>query len=177
MLTADTTWWWAPPPRPRPRAAVLEVSAAADLAAGIGRLADELAAEQKWREEIAAGIATIDVPAVGAFTTGPYLQAMWGPKDGFFWFVQRLTVGTMVPSDVLQVYRGASVADIAGQQNLLNSWQGSNGAVQVWNPGRTGGMIKPRQTLIFTGALTAGPYVANADVIQVEARLVPYFLL
>ena len=33
------------------------------------------------------------------------------------------------------------------------------------------------QNIIITGTLTGGPYTLNADVIQVETWLVPYFLL
>lgn len=155
----------------------IEVSAAVSLGLRLESLTGELAAEREWRESIAAAIAPVEVPAIGAFTAGPYLQAAWGPKDGYCWAVQRLTVATLASTDVLQVYRGASVADASGAQNLLNGWQGSAGTVQVWNPGRTGCMLAARQTLIFTGTLTAGPYMVNADVIQLESWLLPYFLL
>lgn len=171
--------------RPRPRlhghqgaaGARVDAGVAVTLGPGLEALCGELAAEREWREKIAAGIAPIEVPAIGTFTAGPYLQAAWGPKDGYFWAVQRLTVATLGTGDVLQVYRGASVADVNGAQNLLNAWQGTSGAVQTWNPGRTGCMLAARQTLIFTGTLAAGPYMANADVIQLESWLLPYFLL
>ncbi len=174
---------WGARPRPRPggrRAAPgarAEAGVAIALGPGLEALCGELAAEREWREKIAAAIAPIEVPAIGAFTAGPYLQAAWGPKDGYFWAVQRMTVATLAAGDVLQVYRGASVADVNGAQNLLNGWQGSAGTVQVWNPGRTGCMLAARQTLIFTGTLSAGPYMVNADVIQLESWLLPYFLL
>jgi len=158
-----------------PGGAHLEVSAS--VSAGLGALAAELAAERRWREQLAAAIAPVEVPAIGAFTAGPYLQAAWGPKDGYCWAVQRLTVATLGAADLLQVYRGASVADVNGSQNLLNGWQGSAGTVQTWNPGRTGCMLAARQTLIFTGTLSGGPYMVNADVIQLESWLLPYFLL
>ena len=186
--------WGYPPPappwagwgvRPRPRlnghqeapGATVAAGVAVTLGPGLQALCGELAAEREWREKIAAAIAPVEVPAIGAFTAGPYLQAAWGPKDGYFWAVQRLTVATLGSSDVLQVYRGASVADVNGAQNLLQAWQGTAGAVQTWNPGRTGCMLAARQTLIFTGTLAAGPYMANADVIQLESWLLPYFLL
>ena len=148
-----------------------------ELAAGLSGLAGQLAAEREWRERLAAAIAPVEVPAIGAFTAGPYLQAAWGPKDGYCWAVQRLTVATLAAADLLQVYRGASVADVNGSQNLLNGWQGSAGTVQVWHPGRTGCLLAARQTLIFTGTLSGGPYMVNADVIQLESWLLPYFLL
>lgn len=150
-----------------------------ELSVSLKALAGELAAEREWRDRLAAGIMPVEVPAIGAFTPAqaPYLQGTWGPKDGYLWAVQRLTVATLASGDILQVYRGASTADVNGAQNLLNSWQAANGAVQTWNPGRTGCMLAAHQRLIFTGTLSGGPYMANADVIQLESWLVPYFLL
>ena len=156
-----------------------DFSFAVELSASVKAMAGELAEDHAWRRKLADAIMPIEVPAIGAFTPAqiPYLQATWGPKDGYFWAIQRLTVTTLATGDILQVYRGASTADVNGSQNALNSWLATNGAIQVWNPGRTGCMMSAQQRLIFTGTLAAGPYMANADVIQVETWALPYFLL
>jgi hypothetical protein len=150
-----------------------------ELSVSLRSLAAELGAERDWRDRIAKGIAPLDVPAIGAFTSAqlPYLQATWGPNDGFAWAVQRITVGQLLSTDSMLLYRGASVADASGNQNLLQGFQGSAGPVQVWNPGRTGCMLGKLQNIIITGTLTGGPYTLNADVIQLETWLLPYFLL
>jgi len=150
-----------------------------ELSLSLRSLAADLAAERKWREQLAAGIMIMEAPAIGAFTPAqvPYIQPTWGPNDGYVWAVQRLTVGQLVPSDTMQLYRGASTADAGGNQNLLQGFAGSAGAVQAWTPGRTGCVIDENQSIIVTGSLYGGPYTLNADVIQVETWLAPYFLL
>jgi len=158
------------------------LQATVSLGESIRGLADEISAEQDWRQAIANGIAWVEVPAIGAFTPAqtPYAQGGWGPPTGYAWAVQRITVGPLAAGDNLEVYRGHSTADASGNQNFLNAWispSAQQQPVQAWNPGRTGCLLNPRQTLIFTGTLTGGPYYANADVISIETWLLPYFLL
>lgn len=176
---------WGKPAAPSPRLYALpppppdmpSIEVTARLSVGLRAVADALAAEQEWRERVAAAIAPIEVPAIGAFTSGPFAQAQWGPKDGYHWAIQSLTVSGLASADIMQVFRGASTLDASGPQNAKQSWLGTNGAIQPWQPGRTGCILAPRQTLIFTGTLSGGPYTVNADVIQLESWLLPYFLL
>jgi len=150
-----------------------------ELSLSLRSLAADLAAERKWRDQLAAGILIMEAPAIGAFTPAqvPYIQGEWGPNDGYVWAVQRLTVGQLAPADTMQLYRGASTAATGGNQNLLQGFTGSAGAVQAWTPGRTGCVIDENQSIVVTGSLFGGPYTLNADVIQVETWLAPYFLL
>jgi hypothetical protein len=179
--------YWAVPKTAGARASLTVARPAAapdegvtlELSVSLRSLADGLAAERDWRDRIARSIMPVDVPAIGAFTSAqlPYLQGTWGPNDGFTWAVQRITVGQLLSTDSMLLYRGASTADASGNQNLLQGFQGSAGPVQVWNPGRTGCMLAKQQNIIITGTLTGGPYTLNADVIQLESWLLPYFLL
>jgi hypothetical protein len=166
----------APLPPPPPD---LEPPSIIELSLSLQTMAAELSAEREWRDRLGSGITVIEVPAIGAFTPAqvPYIQGTWGPNDGYVWAVQRLTVGQLLASDTMQLYRGTSVADANGNQNLLQGFAGSAGAVQAWTPGRTGCVIDGNQSIIVTGTLNGGPYTLNADVIQVETWLVPYFLL
>ena len=150
-----------------------------ELSLSLRAVAGQLEQDREWRETLAAAITPIPVPAIGAFlpAAAPYLQGTWGPNDGWAWAVQRLTVASLSAGDSMLVYRGASVSDANGTQNLLQGFQGSAGAVQAWTPGRTGCMIAANQNLIIAGTLTGGPYMLNADVIQIETWAVPYFLL
>ena len=150
-----------------------------ELSLSLRAVAGQLERDREWRETLAAAITPIPVPAIGAFlpAAAPYLQGTWGPNDGWAWAVQRLTVASLSAGDSMLVYRGASVSDANGTQNLLQGFQGSAGAVQAWTPGRTGCMIAANQNLIIAGTLTGGPYMLNADVIQIETWVVPYFLL
>lgn len=170
----------APPVRLAPRPVYgTRIAATATLEAGLEDLSGQLREEQDWRERLAGAVAPVSVPAIGAFTSSqvPYLQAQWGPALGYVWAIQRLTVSGLASSDSLIVYRGQSIADTTGAQNLLQGWIGSLGYAQAWTPGRTGCILGPRQNLIFTGTLSGGPYYANADVIQIESWILPYFLL
>jgi hypothetical protein len=150
-----------------------------DLSLSLRAVAGQLERDRDWRERLAAAITSLEVPAIGAFTPAqtPYLQGTWGPNDGWAWAVQRLTVASLVTGDSMLIYRGASVSDANGSQNLLQGFQAANGPVQAWTPGRSGCMIMANQNLIVAGTLTGGPYILNVDVIQVEAWAVPYFLL
>jgi len=150
-----------------------------ELSVSLRGLAAEMAADREWRDRLAQGIMPIEVPAIGAFTAAqtPYLQGTWGPNTGYAWAVQRITAAPLLTTDYMQLYRGMSTADASGNQNLLQGFQGSAGAVQAWTPGRTGCVLAAEQNIIITGTLTGGPYTLNADVIQVETWLVPYFLL
>ena len=176
-------WTQATPPvtlRPAPVYPRFQVQASltAGLEASMTGLTGELAKEREWREAIQQGIAWIEVPAIGAFTPSqaPYIQPGWGPALGFVWAVQRITPSALAATDVLQVYRGSSTADVVGQ-NELNTWTAPQDNGRAWNPGRTGCLLNQRQSLIFTGTLGGGPYYANCDVIQIETWLLPYFLL
>lgn len=180
-MAAQPAWhqWGKPPARRAGPRSLASLFAAASLDTSLLSVSDALNAEREWRESLATAIAPVEVPAIGGFLPAqvPFAQQTWGPKDGYAWAVQRLTIATLTGSDSMQVYRGASVLDASGPQNLMNSWLGSNGTVQTWNPGRTGCMLAARQTLVFSGTLSGGPYIINADVIQLESWLLPYFLL
>jgi hypothetical protein len=172
--TAGSTLRAAPPPPAEP-----DPGFEVELSLSLKAMAGQLDQDREFRERLAAAIQWIEVPAIGAFTPAqiPYLQGTWGPNDGWAWAIQRLTVASLSTGDSLQVYRGASVSDANGSQNLRQGFQGTAGPVQVWNPGRTGCMIPAQQNLIISGTLTGGPYMLNADVIQIETWAVPYFLL
>jgi hypothetical protein len=172
--TAGTVLRAAPPPAadPEPRFEV-------ELSLSLRAVAGALERDREWRERLASAICPIEVPAIGAFlpAAAPYLQGTWGPNDGWAWAIQRLTVASLSAGDSMLVYRGASVSDANGTQNLLQGFQGSAGAVQAWTPGRSGCIIAANQNIIVSGTLTGGPYMLNADVIQIETWAVPYFLL
>ena len=150
-----------------------------ELSLSLKAVAGALERDREWREALAAAICPIEVPAIGSFlpAAAPYLQGTWGPNDGWAWAIQRLTVASLSTGDSMLVYRGASTADANGTQNLLQGFQGSAGAVQAWTPGRSGCILAANQNLIVSGTLTGGPYMLNADVIQIETWAVPYFLL
>ena len=150
-----------------------------ELGLSLRAVAGALERDHEWRERLAAAITPIEVPAIGAFLPAalPYLQGTWGPNDGWAWAIQRLTVASLAAGDSMLIYRGASVSDANGSQNLQQGFSATFGAVQAWTPGRSGCILAANQNLLISGTLTAGPYVLNADVIQVETWALPYFLL
>jgi len=173
--TAGSTLRAAPPPAETSS----EPGFALELSVSLRAVAGALEQDREWRERLAAAICPIEVPAIGSFlpAAAPYLQGTWGPNDGWAWAIQRLTVASLSTGDSMLVYRGASTADANGTQNLLQGFQGSAAAVQAWTPGRSGCILAANQNLIVSGTLTGGPYMLNADVIQIETWAVPYFLL
>lgn len=103
------------------------------------------------------GAVTVTVAGAGAAVTGTIL--VYGQSGS--------------SADTLIVYKGASAAEAQGQNFL---WQ-FTAAAPAWNPGRTGLVLMPEQSLVFGGTLTAASgYVVSADVIQVEVACLADFL-
>lgn len=98
-----------------------------------------------------------------------------GPRTGYAWAVQRLSVGGLASGDLVTVYKGpptALTADPTMQAQVLTN------TVPTWHPGRTGFLLFPGDTIVVVGAsLQATAVAISGEVIQMEQWIVPDFLL
>lgn len=102
----------------------------------------------------------------------------WGPRTGWSWAIQTVTVTPLGSSDVLKLYRAKSPAQV-DLNNLKFSFVGTSTVdTLTWHPGRTGFVLHAGEGLGFSGTLTSGTtYMVNFEVIQVSDDQLPYFLL
>jgi hypothetical protein len=166
----------------------LSVQAGLSLEAHVAGLNRRLDDREKQVRELAESVSAPEAPGI-SFTgasaagglMGAYAPPQWGPTLGYIWAVQIITVGPLGTGDTLAIYRGLTSSD-NNPQRLKYQFSGANGAWQTWSPGRTGLVLHGgREGLVFdpgSGTLTSATrYFVNIDVIQIEDKNFPYFLL
>jgi hypothetical protein len=169
------------------------LGAEADLSAGIGSLARvtgalsaQLAAWRADQAMVQRGIDYIDditwggpVTPNGVFVFN--MPADLGPKTGYVWAVQRVTITNpnAAAGDFAEVFKATAVNDVSAQQNQLYSFFGATPL--PWHTGRTGLILKPYRRLAISYGASAGTgatsVLCSIDVIQLEERLLARFLL
>ena len=136
---------------------------------------------EERRRQIAASVTTFDGPAIEFKAAAlPYATPanQYGPKDGYVWAIQRMTVfGLGATTDFINAYKGSSTADVAGQNALNTFTVPIVGAVSTWGPGRTGCILKAKQSLVFQGTFTGADCFVSTEVIQLTLDQLRYFLL
>ena len=155
----------------------VEMDVLANLGIHLGSVAHELEQQRRLREKVAAELWYTGAPDI-SFTgaQAPYFATGWGPNTGFFWAVQRVSVYGLGSSDVLQLFKGNSGADVAGQ-NFRQQWNGANGVGQTWHPGGKGWLLMPDQSVVLSGTLTAATsYFMSVDVIQGTLDMLGYYV-
>jgi len=149
----------------------------ADLSAAIGGLTAEMRAERERKLQLALDVSYISAPAM-QFSALPGQPDAWGPKTGYAWAVQRVTVaGLGATSDFAIAYRGKSTNDAQPQNALFTFQEAVAGGTATWHPGRTGLILKGNEGLVFGGTFTGSKLVVSIDVIQLAISKLAYFLL
>jgi hypothetical protein len=155
----------------------LEIDFSAQVAASINGLTEELRADRRRKEDLAADVAFLETPPF-SFAALPYAAAGWGPNRGFNWAVQSMVVsGLGATGDFINVYRGTTTAHAVGNNARFTFQTLVVGGVSAWHPGRTGFVLKGDESIVFAGSFTTGPVFVNVDVIQLTDAQLPYFLL
>lgn len=155
----------------------LEVDVGVQLAASITTLSDELRTERQRKIQLAQDVAYIQAPVI-AGPAVPLVPPTWGPKTGYAWGVQRITLsGLGATTDFVTAYRGKSPNDLVPQNALFTFTITTAGAVATWHPGRTGCVLVGNEGLVFGGTFTGAQLVAAVDVIQLQLDKLPYYLL
>jgi hypothetical protein len=158
----------------------IEADATVGLHIALGNLVSEMTAERMRKERLALDVSYVSAPGM-SFAALPGATADWGPKRGWAWAVQRVTIsGFAATTDFVTAFRGNSTADTIPANALFTFQEAVAGGVSTWHPGRTGLILRGRESLVFggtfTGSITA-PLVISCDVVQLHESKLPYFLL
>jgi hypothetical protein len=155
----------------------IEADVGVGLHVALGNLVSEMEAERRRKERLALDVSYVTAPAVSGAAL-PFATADWGPKAGWVWAVQRITVaGFGATSDFVIAYRGNSTADADPANALFTFQEAVAGGTSTWHPGRTGLILRGRESLVFGGTLTSSTVVISCDVVQLADSKLPYFLL
>lgn len=161
-----------------------EVDAGLEIQAGLtlalGRMNTSLERAEAYSQRMAAAVMYLPILAqTQAVSGGAVLFASkehdLGPPDGYVWAVQRVTVAGLAGSDICSVYKGPPLAQSIDPTRLANL---VTAGAPTWNPGRTGMILYPGDSILISGsALTATNVAVSGEVIQLEKWIVPQFLL
>jgi hypothetical protein len=158
----------------------LDVEASASLALQVGRLTTaletSLAAQQRAQHSVMSlPIKPHSQTVVGGAITIVSHERDLGPRDGYAWAIQRLTVGGLASGDLVSLYKGPGISQIIDPTMLV---QVLTNTTPTWVPGRTGLMLFPGDTILVNGTgLQATAVTLSGEVIQLEQWVVPDFLL
>ena len=158
----------------------IEADIGVGLHVALGNLVNEMTAERQRKERLALDVSYITAPGT-SFSALPGATADWGPKRGWAWAVQRITVsGFAATTDFVTAFRGTSTSDTVPAHALFTFQEAVAGGVSTWTPGRTGLILRGRESLVFGGTFTgsvAAPLVISVDAVQLAEAKLPYFLL
>jgi hypothetical protein len=158
----------------------IEADIGVGLHIALGNLVNEMTAERQRKERLALDVTYVSAPGV-SYAALPGATADWGPKRGWAWAIQRITVsGLAATTDFATVFRGNSTAAAVPENALFTFQIATLGAVAPWTPGRTGLILRARESLVFGGTFTGSataPLVISVDAVQLAEAKLPYFLL
>jgi hypothetical protein len=152
----------------------------AGLTLALGKMNASLARAEQYSARMQQAVMYLPILAqVQAVASGAVLFASkehdLGPPDGYVWAVQRLTVAGLTGTDVCSIYKGPPLAQSIDPSRLANL---VTATAPTWNPGRTGMVLYPGDSILVSGsALAAASVAVSGEVIQLEKWIVPQFLL
>jgi hypothetical protein len=158
----------------------LDIEASASLGIQLGRIANSLERSLADQQRAQRSVMYIPIkPHSNTVTAGAVTilshESDLGPRTGYAWAVQRLTVGGLSSGDSVSVYKGPPVSVTADPTMLV---QLLTNTTPTWVPGRTGLVLFPGDTIVVTGTgLQATTVTLQGDVIQLEQWIVPEFML
>jgi|SRR5215472_46352 len=159
----------------------LEADLGAQLCAAIGGLTEimrqQAVADQQYRRRRNAAIGWIEAPAIPLGVLPTIRAQDGGPNTGFYWAVQRISVGPFgATSDLLTLYKGHSVADVVPQNGYISFTNQAAGTFVSYHVGGKGLILAPDESLIAAGTITGTNPVLNWDAIQIEAAFLYDYL-
>lgn len=156
----------------------VQVDAAAQLLASIGSLTAELREHNARARRLAAQLYPVVAPPVSLSGLPALRSADGGPNTGYFWAIQRITVGPFgAGTDLITVYRGANVNDVQPQNALNSFFTAQVGAFVPWHVGGKGLILRGDESLIFAGTITGASPIANIDAHQGTLAVLTDYIL
>jgi hypothetical protein len=163
----------------RDSALYAEAAISVRLCAAMDGLCAQLQRRQEWIDRLAGAFWQMPVPPIPLGSL-PINRIDTGPTTGYFWAIQRITVGPIgATSDLVHLYK-SHTGNEQQPQTALNTLAGTNsaaGAFLTWNPGRTGCLLLPDERVGVAGTITGANPVMNWEVIQGELWALPLFLV
>ena len=146
----------------------------------LGTVAEYVQHRYTLEQRAAEAIRVVPLPSQeSAPATGTLLLAnagnILGPNTGYAWAVQSLSVAGLATGDTASLYIGPAVAATVQPNNFVQQFTPS---APSWQPGRTGLVLNPGDTLVLAGSsLTSTLVTLTGRVIIMELWLLPEFLL
>lgn len=163
----------------RDSALIAEAAISVRLCAALDGLGAQMQRRQEWIDRLAGAVWQMPVPPVPLGTL-PVNRADTGPTTGYFWAVQRITVGPIgATTDLVHLYKSHLSVEQQPQTALttLTGASSAAGAFLTWNPGRSGCLLLPDERVGAAGTITGSNPVMNWEVIQGELWALPLFLV
>ena len=169
----------SPAERLRDSSLIAEAAIAVRLCAALDGLGAQMQQRQEWVDRLAGAIWQMPPPPI-PLTSLPVNRPDTGPTTGYFWAVQRITIGPIgATTDLIHLYKSRLSVEQQSQTALatLAGTSSAAGAFLTWNPGRSGCLLLPDERVGVAGTITGANPVLNWDVIQGELWALPLFLV
>ena len=156
-----------------------QIAVTARMCVALDKMSERLGQRQDFMDRLADSLWQMPVPPL-PLTTLPVNRPDTGPTTGYFWAVQRITIGPIgATSDLVHVYKSHSTPEQQSQTALttLSGASSAPGAFLTWNPGRTGCLLLPDERVGANGTITGPLPTLNWEVIQGEIWALPFFLV
>ena len=163
----------------RDSALYAEAALSVRLCAALDGLGAQMQRRQEWIDRLADAIWQAPAPPIPLGSL-PVSRPDSGPTTGYFWAVQRVTLGPVgATSDLIHLYKSRLSAEQQPQTALttLTATSSAAGAFLTWTPGRSGCLLLPDERMGAAGTITGTNPVLNWDVIQGELWALPLFLV
>jgi hypothetical protein len=172
-----------------------ELTAGVTLEARLGQLVEMLTRREQRAngraQREAQSVVPIDLPPVDYTVTGgqPKHKAYRAgstdasAQEGYYWFVQRLSLAGMSAGDVVNLHRPVSSTVIATMTAvhtfLCPAGVAAGLGVADWEPGSMGLIMRPDDSFFLqsAGTLTATELILTGQAIQVAAPYLAEYLL
>jgi hypothetical protein len=162
------------------------VQAVASMTVQLGRVASMMQADYDRKQRLVQALRWAQIQPIQANpqTQGPVAGTVtltnaeiWGPKTGYFWAIQRLTVAGLVTTDAVQVYK-AGIASPVGATPGNQVTQAAITNAVAFNPGRTDLILQPGDFLIINGTgLSSTSITGSFDAVVGLLEMLPDYLL
>jgi hypothetical protein len=158
----------------------LDLEASASLGLSVGRLVSSIEASRAAQQRAQRSVMWMPVKPHSVAVVSEAVTILshehdLGPSTGYAWAVQRLCVGGLSSGDLITLYKGPSSSFTVDPTNEVQVFTSTTPA---WVPGRTGLILYPGDSLVFSGTgLQATTVAVSGEVIQLEQWVMPDFLL
>jgi hypothetical protein len=162
----------------RDSALYAEAAISVRLCAALDGVAAQLQQRHDWLEKLAGAYWEVSPDPI-PLGSMPALRVNAGPTTGYWWAVQRITIGPIgATTDLIHVYKSRVSAEQQPQTALttLTGAASAAGAFLTWTPGRAGCLLHSEEKIGLSGTITGTNPVMSWDVVQGETWALPFYI-